>query len=103
MVANWGGDVFDDGREDGFDIEAGFGGDEEGSGRVELEGGSYLGESTFGVGMGKVDFVDDRDEGEALGEGKVEVCNGLGCRLLLSVLRLLRFLRWVGGDVGIVL
>ena len=34
MVANWGGDVFDDGGEDGFNVEAGFGRDEESGGRV---------------------------------------------------------------------
>jgi len=31
--------------------------------------------------MGEVDFVNDGNEGEALREGEVEVCDGLGCRV----------------------
>ena len=84
-VAHGGGDLVDDGGQQGGDVEPRLGGHEHGVVGVQLEGLVHLVEHARRVGVGQVDLVQDGHQGQALREGQVEVGDGLGLHALAGV------------------
>ena len=84
-VALRGREEVDDGLEDGFDVEAGLGGDGDGVIGGEADGllDHLLG--ALDVGGGEIDLVDDGDDLEAVGDGEVGVGEGLGLDALAGI------------------
>ncbi len=77
-VAAGGWDALDDGFEDGIYAGAFFGAGEDDLVTAEADDALEFGGDAFGFGVGEVDLVEDRDEGEVLVHGEVDVGECLG-------------------------
>lgn len=84
-VAHGGGDLVDDGGQQGGDVEARLGRDEHGVVGVQLEGLVHLVEHARRVGVRQVDLVQDGHQGQALREGEIEVGDGLRLHALAGI------------------
>jgi hypothetical protein len=84
-AADGSGDLLDDGGQQGGDVVARLGRDHDGRVRVDFERVVDLLEHAGRVGVGEVDLVQHGHEGEALGEGEVEVGDRLRLHALAGI------------------